>query len=348
MTTMSTLNRQFADNAAAGDFLALAVAKACTGPFRGETDLQSHFSRLRPASPRVTKAVIPPIDTTAAPGLATQGAREYAELVARRALRGRIPGARPVPPLTRLTALAEGARASFITEGEMIPVSALAFGALAVLSPATVAVIVPFSEELVRSADPAAFGVIQRDLSRALALAQDDALLDGEAAVPNGRPASILEGVSAKVGGSLEEDVEALVKAVRGGESESPVFITSLSGALYLATARSANGERLFPDVTLLGGELLGAPVLIASAAGSKLIFMDGAALWYADAGVELETATDASFQFSDTPSAGAADMVSLWQANTIAFKAIQYVSWRLADPTAIAYIELAVGSPVV
>ena len=169
--------------------------------------------------------------------------------------------------------------------------------------------------------------------------------------MPNGRPASILDGVSALGGGSpsgLEDDVEALVKAVRGGEAEAPVFIASLSGALYLATARSENGERLFPDVTLLGGELLGAPLLIASAAGSKLIFMDGAALWYSDGGVELDRATDAAFQFSDTPSADAANTVSLWQTNTIAFKAIQYVSWRLADATAIAYIELPVGSPVV
>ncbi len=343
--SLEELNTLHSRDVAAGDFLALTFAKAAAG-HEGKAGAEGHLYRLRPHR---AKAIVPALQVTDAPDSA--GPQAYAEIVRRRSLLGRIPGARPAPALVRLNGLSADATASFITEGAPIPVSALAFGTPLLLQPGKVATIVPFSNELVKHGDPAAFALVQSDMTRALAAAIDGALLDGLAAVTGGRPASVLNGVSAIPGGSpsgIEDEITAMVTSVRGGDAEQPAFITSLSGALYLATLRDAGGDRIFPDVSLAGGTLLGAPVLVSPAAGTKLIFVDGALLLYSDGGVEIERSNASAFQLSDAPTDGAASVVSVWQVNSVAIRAIQYVSWRLALANGISYTELPLGSPVV
>ncbi len=229
--------------------------------------------------PTRAKAIVDALGVGDAPD--PRGPQAYSALVMRRSLLGRLPGARPAPLMTRLNALSGAAAASFVREGAPIPLSAMAWDST-LLSPGKLALITPITNELLRSADPAAVGLMEGDLTRALAAGLDAAVLDGLAAEPDGRPASILWGLSAAGGGSpsdIETDVTALVTAVRAVVAEAPVFLTSLSGALNLSTLRASDGSRVFPDVTLLGGTLVGAPLLISPAAGARLIFLDGAAL---------------------------------------------------------------------
>lgn len=345
--TLGDMNRAIEADRVAGDFVAMAFAKAAVGA-QGRDALAGLLTAFR-GHRAAGKALEPAVLAGDVPD--TAGPNAYGSIVRRRSLLGRLPGARPAPPLVRLSAVASGAVASFVSEGTPIPIDRVSLSSPVRLVPGKVATIIPFSAELMKLGDPAAFNLMTGDLTRALAAGIDETLLDGGAAVPEGRPASILEGVSAVGIGSpssVEDEIVELVKSVSGGEALAPAFVTSLSGALYLGTVRDSGGDRLFPGVTLLGGEILGVPLFIAPAAASKLIFVDAAQLFYSDSGVELDQTRAAALQMSDGPTDGPANLVSLWHAGAVAIRAVQYVTWRLAHANAIGFVTLPLGSPVV
>lgn len=351
MTTLRDLNEQYERSTGARAFLQLACAKAAAWkrPEVGEEAIDV-FRRMAPRSPHletITRAATSALTTDSVAALRPLAAA-FIEIVAGLTVIGRLSGLRKVPALTRVFGVTDGTVAgSFVREGEPIPVAALDLDSITQLRPGKVAIITPFTRELFEFADPLAFSVIERDLTRAIARGIDDALLDGGAAVTDGRPASILNGVSAVGGGSpsdIEGDITSMFQSVRNGEPASPAFVTSMSGALYLATLRS-NGERLFPDVGVLGGSILGVPLLITPSAGAKLILVDAGAILYADGGVSVEPALHAALQLSDAPSSGAQQLVSMFQANTVALRGLRYLTWVAADD-AVAFIDLPVGSP--
>lgn len=342
--TLAELNAAAARDQASADHLALALARA--GVDVDHPAPENILERLRPHR---AKALIPALGTSS--GFLDQGPVAYAEQVRRVSLLGRIPEARPAPMFARLNAVDDDPIAAFVGEGRPIPAVRVNFASPLRLTPSKLAVILPFTLELVRHADPAAFPFIDRIVTRAIAAGQDVALLDGGPAVENERPASILAGISATGGGSpaeIEDDITALVKAVRSGEAAAPVFITSRSGVLYLATLRDAGGARVFPDVSLNGGALLGVPVLVSPGAAAKLVYLDGSALFFNDAGVTIEAARYATLQMTDAPVDGAQNLVSLFQTDTTAVRAVQVVTWQLAAADAVGFIELPLGSPVV
>ena len=186
---------------------------------------------------------------------------------------------------------------------------------------------------------------------RATARSLDRAFLDGGAAVELGRPASILHGIdplSAGSPSSIEDDVSALLLALRHSEPEQPVFIASLSGVLWLARQRAADGSRLFEGVSASGGNLLGVPLLVTPAAEDRLVAVDASAILFADQGVDIAPAHDGTLQFSSTPGAGPQTSISLFQTGTIALRATRYVTWMHGTDDAAAYVTLplATGSP--
>lgn len=343
--TLAELNAAAAREQARGDYLALKLAQAGWDGFNHSP--QSIVERLRPHR---AKALVPEIGTSS--GLTDQGPAAYAELVRRVSLLGRIPGTRPAPMYAKLNSVDEEPIVGFVGAGRPIPAARVSFANQLQLVPAKVAGIVPLSLELVRHSDPAALPFIDRIVTRAVATGQDVALLDGAPAVEGERPASVLNGISATGGGSpadIEDDITALVKGVRSGEAAAPVFITSRSGALYLATLRDGGGARVFPDVTLNGGTLLGVPLLVSPAAAAKLIYLDGSALFYNDSGgVVIDSARDVTLQMTDTPTDGAQNLVSLYQTGATAVRFVQVVTWQLAAADAIGFIDLPLGSPVV
>ncbi len=229
-----------------------------------------------------------------------------------------------------------------------VRVSSMAFESVT-LPTTSLDTIIVVTKELARSAAPGSIGVIERDLLNATARAEDAKLLSSEDAIDQLRPAGLLNGLDAIGGGSpgsVEDDLAALVAAVRDGEPEAPYFVTSQHGALFLTQQRSADATPVFPNVRLTdSGDIWGIPLLISPAAESKLVLIDAAAILYADAGVVLDRSEVASLQLSDSPVSGAASTVSLFQTNSIALKATHWVHWQKADD-AVAYMDLAVGSP--
>ena len=124
------------------------------------------------------------------------------------------------------------------------------------------------------------------------------------------------------------------------------MLVASATGALWLARQRSANGERLFPDVTVRGGFIHGIPLIISPAATFRLVLFDAAVLLYGDVGAEIAPAQQAALQYRTDPASGPQDLVSLWQTGTVGIRCVRYVSWLTGASDGVAFIELPAGSP--
>lgn len=353
-TSLDTLNERYGALSARRALTGWLVARAIT-PL-GESALDTarrtfghnaHFSTIEKAA---TSAVgVGDAGLTALRPLVAP----WANLIRGQTVLGRMVAAtRRVPRHQAVTVVDTGAAAAFTTEGDPILVTRPTLTD-ASLSPGKIAGIIPYTREALKASSDRAAVLIERDLSRALALAEDVALLDGGAAVTGGRPASILEGLTALGAGSppdLVEDVRLLLATVRGGEDAVALFfVTSFSGARYLLSARDATSDqRLFPDVVWNGGSIYGVPLLVSRGCpDSTLALVDGDALLVVDDDdVRFDIATAAAFQFDTAPSAGAANVISLWQTNSVGIKVERYVAWRKAWADGAAYIDLPLGSP--
>lgn len=274
----------------------------------------------------------------------------WADLVRRQTLIGRMGGAvRNVPAAVSVTVVDSGTSATFIAEGGPIPVQKPTLTDASQV-PGKIALIVPYTQELHRRSSELGAVLVERDGSRALSLGEDGALTDGAAAVAGGRPASILNGLTPLVGtggDDVEADVLALLAAVRSGNAVAPYFLTSPAGAIVLMGLRHSDGGRIFPDVTIAGGSLYGAPLLVsAGAPATTLALVDADALLVTDGGVDIQVSRASAFQFDSAPSAGAQANVSLFQTNSFAVRFERWIAWRLAWTDGAAHMILPSGSP--
>jgi HK97 family phage major capsid protein len=208
--------------------------------------------------------------------------------------------------------------------------------------------IVVISNELARSSDPAAEALIQRDLIAAVAQFTDQAFLDPSAAeVPDVSPASITYnavGIPSTGAGAaeIEADLKELVSTLQGADIQflAPYFIMKPSTALHLAGLRGTNGERTFPGVNVLGGEIWGIPVIVSASAGDQITLVDAAEILLAEGGIELDASEEATLQMDTNPATGAANMISLYQSNLSGLMAMRLIRWKLRRPGAAAYVS--------
>ncbi len=225
--SLSDVTRRYEHVEARRSLTALVLAKSLSTGFE---ELQGDLARrLGPRTAnleRATKAATALLQGGDA-GLTALRPLEgpWADLVKRITILGRAPGTRAVPRGAPITVVDTGAAARFVTEGSAIPcVRPTLTGQT--LMPGRIAGIIPYAEALIRMTNGQAELSIERDGSRALAVAEDTALLDGLASVAGGRPASILFGLSAVGGGgspaSIEADVLALLAAVRAAIVSRP------------------------------------------------------------------------------------------------------------------------------
>jgi len=131
--------------------------------------------------------------------------------------------------------------------------------------------------------------------------------------------------------------VKALISAFTAANpnARSMAFITSPSQATALAI--STNSTTLGPT----GPMLFGIPVYTGTV-GNRVILLDPSQLLIADEGqldvtmssegtIELDTA-------ATSPTTAGAALVSLWQANLVAFKIDRFISWKMARANSVIY----------
>lgn len=213
-----------------------------------------------------------------------------------------------------------------------------------------------FSNELFRTIHDSNIRLMNQVTTKAFTAATDAAWLSADAEVSGLRPAGLLAGLSPLGSGSpsnLEDDLQDLFAAVRGGEATFPTLVTSRQGALYLASQHN-NGTPLFPGVSVMnGGTIFGVPLLLSRAAGTKLILYDAGSIAVSDLGAEITRSDHAAIEMVDTPVNSAAtgtpaNLVSAFQVGATILRLVRWLNWKTLTDDSVAYLELPIslGSP--
>lgn len=255
----------------------------------------------------------------------------YASLAAR-GLQVRLSGKVKVP-------ISVGANSTFgfVTEAEPIPVGDLSLQG-APIQPHKIASIAAYSAEVAKWSTPAIEGIIRQTFARDFAVGMDAALLSDSAAGA-GSPAGLLNGATALPptagaggAGNLAGDITALLAAL-GDDVIDPILICGPAEAVRISIWAPA----------------LAIPVLVsAQSPPGRLIALDAADFVSGEGPLVIDAGKDATLHMEDTtplPIVGggatpatASPVRSLWQTDSLALRALGFISWRMRGP--VAYID--------
>lgn len=304
---------------------------------------------------RALMAAVPGQTTSGDTGFIGVHSNNLLGVVRPRTIIGRMPAVQRVPFDGALTAMSGGVTSAWVGEGAPAPLSKSTFARLA--SPLgrlkNVAIAVE-SKELVRSGASDSQVTIGRNFAGACVAAADTAFIDPtSAAVANVRPASVTYGAPAFASGGstallIDADLGQLVESLlaNGSTLEEAVWVIHPITAAFLARLRNVNGDYAYPGVTVLGGVLMGLPVIVSASVphgGSPSIasiaLVDASRIWLAEDDVmELAISEAGALEMLDNPTNDAAagtpatTMVSLFQTNSIALRGTRTMNWKIAD----------------
>jgi HK97 family phage major capsid protein len=267
---------------------------------------------------------------------------------------------RPVPFNVRIGGQTSGGTAGWVGQGKAKPVTKFDFNATTV--PFTkVAAIAVITQELARFSDPSAEALVRDSLADCVIAKVDNDLFDPDVAAVSGvNPAGLLNGVS-PVAGPTSADPDdircALLRLWAPWDSTNigarPVYYTTPAVARFLASLRDALGNKAFPGTTMTGGDLDGIPLRVSQylannggSGGAPLILVDESEIYLADDGsVTLDQSDQVSLEMNDAPTSNSgtptgASLVSMWQTNSIAFRAERSLWWGARRSGAIQWID--------
>lgn len=271
---------------------------------------------------------------------------------------------RPVPFNVRIAGQTSGGSAGWVGQGQAKPVTKFDFNAVTV--PFTkVAAIAVLTQELVRFSDPSAAALVRDSLADTVIARVDSDLFDPDlAAVANVSPAGLLNGVTpvAVAGNTIDYSDPASVRCALAALwapwdstffGARPAYYTTPAVARMLAFARDPLGNVAFPGVTPTGGTLDGIPLRVSQylannggSGGAPFILVDESEIYLADDGsVTLDSSDVAAIQMDSAPNHNsgtptAAQLVSMWQTNSVAFRAERFIWWGARRSGAIQWID--------
>lgn len=269
-----------------------------------------------------------------------------------------VPSLRRVPFRTPLIGQTGGGQAYWVGEGKPKPLTAFDFErrTLDELKVATIAVV---TEELLRKSSPSADGILRDSLAAAVAERIDEDFIDPAKAASAGvSPASITNGVTQiPSSGNTADDIRTDIQAVMAGfiaannPPSSGVWIMSATTALALSLMVNPLGQAEFPNITMGGGTFAGLPVIVSEyvptdSGGGLVILVNASDIYFADeGGVMVDVSREASLQMLDNPTNDVitptpTSMVSMWQTNSVAFRAERILNWLKRRPSAVAVLS--------
>ncbi len=278
-------------------------------------------------------------------------AQDFSATVRPLTILGRLIGYRTVPPRIRVLTGASGTGASFLGQGQAIPVSKMDLTG-ETLYPLKIAALCLTTQELMTSSSPNADLILSEDLAAAAAQALDAAFIDpANTGTPDVMPASVTSGVTPLVStgatiAAIDHDLKAMLQQLvdAGSTLRYASWVLPVQTAVALSLLRGTGGTPAYPGITALGGVLLGLPVVPSGTmetAGSpsltSIVLIDGSAIAVVDDGsAELAISEHASIQMTDNPTNSAAtptNVVSSFQTHTAAFRTVLYRNWILRRP---------------
>lgn len=293
----------------------------------------------------VTKAAVAAIGTADTGGV--DAARIFFGLAREQSIIGRITGLRRVPFNVRMLSVLSGSRGYWVGQAKPKPLSRVALDGNS-LDPLKVAAILVVTKEMLQTNDPVAEDTLQDDLVRAVTGTLDEAFLDAaNAGVPNTVPASISNGATIlSATGNFGNDLRAMIEAFEG-DFGSATFVTDPGTATRIATMTDAEGHYLFPAVGPRGGELLQIPTLTTRSSaqdstGGTLTLIDASGISAALGSFEVDMSQHATLQMSDDPddTGSPVENVSLFQTNSVAYKAEIFANWSRQRPGSVVSLE--------
>lgn len=234
------------------------------------------------------------------------------------------------------------------------------------LTPLKIATIAVQTMELIRDSSPSSDVLLRNSLAKAVAKRSDVSFIDPTSAgVAGVRPPSILNGVTPIVNSTatgadgVREDVQAIIGAFVAANNPltSGVWVMGGTYALRLMMMLNPLGQREFPGITMQGGTFFELPVIVSNYLGDYVSLVNAEDIYLGDeGGVDIAMSTEASLEMVDNPTqdSGAADpvettVVSMFQTNSVAFRAERTINWARRRPSAVAWMDnITWGDPVV
>lgn len=264
--------------------------------------------------------------------IGTPEAAEFLNAVREKSVLGGLVGTRPMAFNKRMLARTNGATGFWVGEAAPAPLLKPVLAG-STLEPRKVVALIACTAEALRAESPAVEAGLQTDLETGCVGALDTALLDSSNAGSDAMPAAITHGApTVDATGDAAADLKALVSAF-AGDMSSAYLATDPDTATGLAMVRGANGSFLFPDAGPRGGSILGIPLLVShhslrDSSGGQIALIDASGIAVALEGIELSQSEQTSLAMSDSPSSPAT-MVSMFQTNTVALKAVMRANWE-------------------
>ncbi len=274
-----------------------------------------------------------------------------------------VPALRQVPFNIKMPTQTGGSTVNWVGQLAPKPVSQLAFSNLTLDFTKTAGIVV-ISDELARLSTPSAEQIITNDLIEQTAQFLDGAFINPAlAAVPGVSPASITNGANAITASgtdanSMRHDLRRLIGTFQAVNlsTAGAVLIMTETQATALSMMVNALGNTEFPNVTALGGTIMGIPVITSenvtqTTGGSPaqttapIVMLKASEILLADDGqVTIDVSREASLQMDSAPAAPSAAtvMVSLWQMNMVGIRAERWINWVRRRAGSVAYISNA------
>lgn len=269
-----------------------------------------------------------------------------------------VPSLRRVPFDTPLLGQSSGGAGYWVGEGAAKPLTNFGYTrtTLQELKVATIAVV---TEELLRRSSISADENIRDQLAAAVAARIDEDFIDpAKAAAAGISPASITNGVAAvsstgNTADAVREDVRLLMNTFIAADNPptTGVWVMSSSTALSLSLLQNPLGQPEFGAVSMMGGRFQGLPVITSEylapvSDGGYVALVNAQDIWFADeGGVQVDMSREASLEMSDAPTGTsltptATSTVSLWQTNSVGFRAERILNWAKRRASAVAVLD--------
>jgi HK97 family phage major capsid protein len=251
-----------------------------------------------------------------------------------------------VPFRAPLVGMTSGGSGYWVGEGKGKPLTKFGFSRTH-LDPLKVAAIAVVSMELLADSSPSVDPIIRDQLAAALREKMDVTFIDPTVTASTGvSPASITNGAtSAAASGTnaaaVRVDVRTAFNAFIAANNAptSGVWVMSSRVALTLSLMMNSLGQPEFPGISMNGGTFAGLPVITSEhvpddTAGDLIVLVNAQDIYYGDDGdVKVDTSEHASLEMADGVSGDsgaptAAQLVSMYQTNSVAFRAERRVDW--------------------
>lgn len=245
----------------------------------------------------------------------------------------------PAPAQCRLVAATTGFVFASSGEATGIPVSrmALADAPIPLRRAAGIAVL---SQELVRATTPAAAQFVDSELRKALSAACDRTLLDIASNSAPGIASTATTNVTA-----VRDEIRAALNLVNVTASGQLFVVMNPEIANALAAMTDQNGASAFPEMTPIGGALLGCPVLVTDQiTNTEVLLLDASGFVGSISAVTIEASREGTIQLDSAPTQNARTStgtatVSLFQAGLVGLKATAYFALEKARSSAACVI---------